>query len=288
MVAWWIPVILRIITTTLGTGGVKVLSEKKAPTQRRIALYTICLSNCLIVNWYVGNQFTPENRWIFIIGLANGFAVYYQWKAYKAGLAKNAVFTILDDIIAMMLSYSILNEGRFLNKGIISGIGLSFLSIALFHLSRKTLSEKAIQEEKAFFLNLFCYMTIWGILLFSMRYFAVAHVPLWIFLSWWYGGTLVAFVILLIVCQEEAYSFTIREYAQLYIISLAFLGSVGCAYWAYMLAPQNVVQPILMVGETVFPYILGVWWFEERFHGIREWGLILLALIGAIIVGINF
>ena len=61
------------------------------------------------------------------------------------------------------------------------------------------------------------------------------------------------------------------------------------AYWAKMLAPITVVQPIFQVSEMIFPTLIGLWIFKEA-KELNAWSrmAIVLGLAGGVTIALSF
>jgi len=301
-VAWWLPVILRLVAAYLiAQPLMKVLTGMPSRTRTLLYQYAGCATCALLLAYYQRTSITadPFLLLIFLIGIGNGFAVYWQWRALHLSMYKTSLFTVWDDILAMSLSLIVLGEAKFLNAGIWAGITVSFLALALFvrHDYQRKQSGQTEKGETptAFYNYVLRYSLIWGIMLFASRYFAVQDMPMGAFLTALYGGALLAvgFIHWKNLDKEPAdirrQRPTTRAVVLVGICSVFVMASQGLAYWAYALAPQNVVQPIFFVGEMILPALVGLYFFHERKDMTwQEWCYFALGGSAVVLIGLNF
>lgn len=253
----------------------------------------------LIANIFAFSLGTREiNRTAFLIvglGFLNGYAAFCQWQAIKISLSKQSVFTFGDDIVAMLLGYSILNEKSYLTSNLLFGIILCLGAAILFavHAQRKDQDGKKGFAVAAFFSYVLVYSVIWGVTDFFRRYFSISHVPAIEFVANWYvGATLMALVILLFVSridQEENRPFTIKTGMSVLPLSIGILLAFMTGYWSLSVTPLIVFQPIVLVAEMVIPTAIGLYVFHEHQKLDRQEKIyFLLGLSGGIIVAFNF
>lgn len=303
---WWIPVFLRFV---LGFGVaswiLKKVSGMHSRTRRFFLQYCFCVLIAISLGLLEGElAINSRTITVAVIGFFNGMAAFCQWKALDISLSKTSLFTFWDDIIAMGISYVVLNEGEFLNGGILAGIILSLSALVGFCVRdyRKTKSTDHGKDAKAtkiaFFIYVGAYSVIWGIALFFMRYFAFNKMPAGAFLPAWYSGALIAAVIILLAYTEQdngktTFIKTVKEkisfFAWSAAASSAILVSLGITYWSYWYAPQIVVQPLYLVGEMIVPAIIGLFAFKERQeYEATDWTLLVISLLGGVLIAISF
>ncbi|MEK7642651.1 MAG: hypothetical protein AAB392_02535 [Patescibacteria group bacterium] len=222
---WLLPVLLYIVIAHLGIGWAKkYIVGLHSRTQRFFLQYLFCAVMAIIFAIALG-QFSLS-PYIVGIGLLNGLACYCMWKATDISLAKTSLFTFIDDILAMSLSYMILAEGEILNSWNSTGIGLCVLSVVLF-----ALYAYQRRESLAFFVYTAVYSVLWGVTIFSVRYAAFNKLPPGQFLSGWYLGSLVAAILIVLFYKDNDESQRENETKTLRIADVAgmFVYAFGIA-----------------------------------------------------------
>lgn len=299
MTQWWLPALLRII---IGNGIahwlIKHVSGMHSRTARLFLQFLFCALFATIIASTFGNlQTDGKFYFLLVVGFFNGFGAYCQWRAIDISLSKNALFTFWDDIIAMSLGIFILNEWRFLNRGIILGIICSFAALILF--ARHDYQNGGKNKTGFdFYGYVLAYSIIWGFAVFFQRYFAFHKLPTSTFLTGWYGGAFIAASVIFLFFRETGSGetkkeITLREKYMMLgwsaLLALSIFGSMGTTYWSYMLAPIAVLQPIYLVAEMIVPALIGFFAFGERKHyGLAEWFYFALGITGGIIIAYNF
>lgn len=294
---WYVPVFLRILVANgLFAVLLKLIAGKHSRIKRLLVQFLFCAVLSLVAAVAFSRlEFTWLTLAIGVTGMASAIGAYCQWRAVDISMARNSLFTFWDDIIAMGLSIIILKEGRSLNAGIGLGILLSLAAVILFVWSnyQKQANQKEISPR--FFLYVGCYSLIWGVASFLMKYYGLHKVPVGTFLFAWYSGTVISSLGMLAFYRPSAAErraaapLKPRDIAMLAALSLCVIVSLGLSYWAYQLAPQNVVQPYFLLGEMILPTFLGLFIFYERKHlERREYAYFALAILGGILIGINF
>jgi fructose-specific phosphotransferase system IIC component len=111
----------------------------------------------------------------------------------------------------------------------------------------------------------------------------------------WYGGVIVAALVLILIAPEEAKDPTMLttvpwgDRLRIGGLSLVVLTAMSAAYTAYRLAPQTVVQPLFLVGEMIAPALIGLYVFAERQALDRyEHVLFAVGLAGGLLVALSF
>lgn len=217
---------------------------------------------------------------ILIIGTFNAFACYCQWRSIDISLSKTSIFTQADDLIAMLLGYILLNETKFLNPLLFLGIVLCVSSAFVFW-----------KTKKEIILWILIYSIIWGIAIFSMRYFALEKVNILNYASAWYQGSLIGASLIFIFKAKEERINPINNKQLLLVIPLAIITwtCLMIQYKIFELTPITVAQPILQISEALIPTIIGLWLFKERKElKLSEKIAVASGLIGAIIIVIAY
>jgi hypothetical protein len=232
---------------------------------------------------------------IVAVGFSNGLAAYCYYKAIALSLSRTALFAFWDDLLAMGLSYTLLHEGQFLNARLVLGIGVSLGAVLLFTVhsySQQAQEPTTKRLPMRLYLYAGAYSVILGLGLFFIRYLGVQGTALGTFLVNWYGGIVMAALLLVLSGADPAQApFTLpwRVLPRLGGLSLVALVAMSGAYGAYRLAPQTVVQPLFLVGEMIAPALIGLYVFGERQALDRQERLyFVLGLAGGLLVALSF
>jgi hypothetical protein len=291
---WYVPVLLRIGAAYIaGPLLLKPLVDRYAQATLLLLQFTGCLAVALplAVVWH---QHQLDWR-IVAVGFSNGLAAYCYYKAIALSLSRTALFAFWDDLLAMGLSYTLLHEGQFLNARLGLGIGVSLGAVILFtvHSYYQQAQEPTTKRlPMRLYLYAGAYSVLLGLGLFFMRYLGVQGTALGTFLVNWYGGIVMAALLLVLSGADPAQApFTLpwRVLPRLGGLSLVALVAMSGAYGAYRLAPQTVVQPLFLVGEMIAPALIGLYVFGERQALDRQERLyFVLGLAGGLLVALSF
>ena len=189
--AWYVPVFLRVLVANVIHPSIsKHVVMKHSLQKRHLFNFSFCSLVAISIAVACGQlSLTTTTLFIFCVGVANGWAAYCQWKALGISLSRNSLFTFWDDIIAMSLSYYLLNEGQFLNFQGKLGIILSVAAVTLFAF-RDYCRKEGVGDKvpSRFYFYVGLYSVIWGVATFLMRKWGVEKVPISTFLASWYTG----------------------------------------------------------------------------------------------------
>jgi hypothetical protein len=291
---WYVPVLLRIGAAYIaGPLLLKPLVDRYAQATLLLLQFLGCLAVALplAVVWH---QHQLDWR-IVAVGFSNGLAAYCYYKAIALSLSRTALFAFWDDLLAMGLSYTLLHEGQFLNARLVLGIGVSLGAVILFTVhsySQQAQEPTTKRLPMRLYLYAGAYSVILGLGLFFIRYLGVQGTALGTFLVNWYGGIVMAALLLVLSGADPAQApFTLpwRVLPRLGGLSLVALVAMSGAYGAYRLAPQTVVQPLFLVGEMIAPALIGLYVFGERQALDRQERLyFMLGLAGGLLVALSF
>ena len=291
---WYVPVLLRIGAAYIaGPLLLKPLVDRYAQATLLLLQFLGCLAVALplAVVWH---QHQLDWR-IVAVGFSNGLAAYCYYKAIALSLSRTALFAFWDDVLAMGLSYTLLHEGQFLNARLVLGIGVSLGAVLLFTVhsySQQAQEPTTKRLPMRLYLYAGAYSVILGLGLFFIRYLGVQGTALGTFLVNWYGGMVMAALLLVLSGADPAQApFTLpwRVLPRLGGLSLVALVAMSGAYGAYRLAPQTVVQPLFLVGEMIAPALIGLYVFGERQALDRQERLyFVLGLAGGLLVALSF
>lgn len=270
-VDWRLPVVLYIV---LAFGLVRWMGKKyivgDKRTKRLFLQFFVCFIAAVVLAVAQGQLMVAFEAAaiVWLVGLINGVACFYSWKAQDISMGKSSVFTIWDDIIAMGLSFVILNEGEHVNVWSGIGVVLSVTALFLFAIHAYRAKKKGGSD-----LPLDCiiyigiYSVLWGVAIFAQRYFSAGDTPFAPFALAWYGGSvLTAFALRAFVHEKDPSQqgeLTARDKIITVVYSLLIILCLGVAYWSFK-SPQVIVQPIYFVAEAIVPTIIAFWFFNER------------------------
>ena len=291
---WYVPVLLRIGAAYIaGPLLLKPLVDRYAQATLLLLQFLGCLAVALPLAM-VWHQHQLDWR-IVAVGFSNGLAAYCYYKAIALSLSRTALFAFWDDLLAMGLSYTLLHEGQFLNARLVLGIGVSLGAVLLFTVhsySQQAQEPTTKRLPMRLYLYAGAYSAILGLGLFFIRYLGVQGTALGTFLVNWYGGMVMAALLLVLSGADPAQApFTLpwRVLPRLGGLSLVALVAMSGAYGAYRLAPQTVVQPLFLVGEMIAPALIGLYVFGERQALDRQERLyFMLGLAGGLLVALSF
>lgn len=286
---WWIPMTTYIIMGFVVARWIeKKIVGLPSRTQRLLWQYVFCFSFAAVY-WAVGDRtFDRQMLVIFLIGVGNGLSVYIRWKAVHISLSGTSVLAFLDDLIAMLLSFLFLAEGRFLNPTLGIGVLLSVGSIVLMAMQKRKNSWPPI-----FFLYVGSYSVLWGVSYFSQRLFAVGGLAPAKYLFAWYGGSFLAAILIRLFWRETGAtklgrSLAWREVGMVMVLAFSAFTTVFLALNVLKHLPQIAFQPILLVSEAIIPTLLGLIVFGEHQHySLREKVFLASAVVGVVLIAIG-
>jgi len=220
------------------------------------------------------------------IGAANAFGCYCQWRAYDISLARAAVMSNLDDLIAVSLGYALLGELGVLTPTLLGGIVVSIISTAIFARSRyiRAAAEQSPGRLIGWVLG---YSLIWGVAIFSMRLFSLQGMSVPTFVAAWYGGAWVGALLIFMAMGpgEAGLSLTSVQKGKILLLAVLIWTAQMYANWLRGQLPLTVLQPILLVAEMSLCALVGMIFFEEtKKMSLQEIITIIVALMGVTII----
>ncbi len=283
---WFIPVALLIL---VGYGVVPILNKRiaGAPSRARsllvqhafAALFADCI--CIAMGASIETMFFA----VAIVGVLNAFGNYAYWRAIDTSLSTTSLFSQADDLIALALGYIVLHEFAIVGVWLGIGVGILVCAAALFSVEQALKQKRG--NPKSIIRWIVAYSLIWGVAMFSGRYFALEGVSIVTYLAGWYTGSLVGAltVFALAPAKERGQSLSWAHYASVAVLAVVIMISNALGYWAKMLAPITVVQPLFQLAEMILPTMIGLWYFKERQHLTRREKVALaIGLIGGMII----
>ncbi len=285
-VSWQALFLMRVLlANVLAIWVIKRVAQLPQRTSLLILQYSwLALASGL---WWVYN--TPRvpsgsANLIIVLGAFNSFACYAQWRAFDISLSRAAIFSILDDLIALGLAYIFLGEISYLNPLLTTGILLSFISAVMLSLPRSTTSGSVPQ---AIIYWVLLYSVIWGITAVATRFFAYDQtVPIPTFVFFWYAGSLIG-ALLMQTCTVKTEQPIMRSaHGLVALLAGLVFGTTVLTYMLFTRTPVTVLQPLSQLAELIFPLLMGVFVFRESRELInREWIAIAIGVVGGVLVG---
>lgn len=245
-----------------------------------LALITAAITGRLELSWPV--------MIVAVIGAANAFGCYCHWRAYDISMARTAMLSNLDDLLAIGLGYALLGELGVLTPVLTAGVVVSVISATIFARIKRS-NDGSSGRLIGWVLG---YSSIWGIAIFSMRFFSVQGLSMPTFVAAWYVGAWFGalFTRFVIMGRDEAgppLAYTQR--AKVFLLAVVIWTSLMFAYWIRELVPITVIQPIQLVAEMSIPATIAMIFFgEARDMSRKEVIVIASGLIGIALIAIGF
>lgn len=262
--AWYIPIFLRIITgDIISKILIKKITGLPSRTRRLCWQFFFAMLYSYILAYFMGNL-SLCHAWLIIaiIGVFNSYGAYCQWRAIDISLSKKSLFTQGDDLITMLLGYIILGETKILNLGIIGGIIVCLGAAgAIIWLDRKTESYK----NMALLGWVAGFSIIWGVAVFSKRFFTLKDVSFATFLTAWYSGAWVGSLLILALAgkKEAGKKLNLAGIGSGLALASCIWLPLFLGYWTYTINYITIAQPFFMISEIIFPTLLGLFYFHE-------------------------
>lgn len=295
---WLIPIILACISSYVLQ---PILNKKISglPSRTRNLCWQYCFAAIFANTLALVSDihFFEDQRIIVIviIGIFNALGAYCYWRAIAISLSETSLFAQADGLIAMFLGFFILGESQLFNFGL--GIGIIFLlcAVFLFVMAGRDAdfqySDIIFYPKKGIGMWIVFFCVIWGIAIFSMRYFALGGMPLLNYVAGWYGGSFIGALIVFSLAggAEAGRPLLTKDILRILPLSLTIWVSLMLGYWARQLTPLIVSQPIFQIVGMILPTVIGLWVFKE----IKELNLfsraaIVIGLVGGTIIALSW
>ena len=209
----------------------------------------------VLISLAVNIQFEKTHLIVFAAGFVNAWGAYCQWQAYKSSLSKTSILSPLSGVITAALAAILLGEAV-LYRNPWSLVGIVLLFSSTFFLIGK--------GEGVHLKFLLAMVTIFGVVTFTMKYFANSDIPLPTFLSLWYPGAFFGSLIPLWINRREPGKLLQSRSWKIPLASMGIIASLASTYWAFQEAPANVVLPITSFGVILPTMLVGLWYFKEK------------------------
>jgi len=225
---------------------------------------------------------------VAVLGVFNAYGAYCQWCAIDISMSKTSIGTQIDDAIAILIGYFILNESNLFGWQLLSGIAMCFAA-ALILVGFKSRDLKNWLLVK----YVMKYSLISGVTMASLRFFNLNDLPLSEFLVCWYGGSTVGSWLVLLskrILAKKKIDLrpTPEDIKEVPVLSIFIWVAMLLHYSVAYYAPVAIYQPILLVSEAVLPTLVGLYYFHERKEMMaREWLAIGVGIIGTILVAMS-
>ncbi|MDD5431146.1 MAG: hypothetical protein PHP03_02905 [Candidatus Pacebacteria bacterium] len=293
-IPWYLPVVLYIVFAFMIIPFlVKKFACQVSRTRKLVWQYLFAALFTIVTSIAAGIKWNDNFLWVAAIGVANAFGCYCQWRAIAINLSVTSVMTWADDVIALGLGFVLLNETKYLNPAISIGLVGVGLAILLFSLANKQTRNDAANSDHMIDILTWValYSVIWGVAMFSLRYFSLGGMKLLGFVSSWYAGSFFGSLIVLALAgkEEKGISLNASQVLGILILALAILFSLSFQYWAKSVAPLTIVQPIFQVSEMIFPTLIGLFVYKEykQFNWV-SWPALVLGLVGGLRIAFSF
>lgn len=293
---WQIPVLCHVILAYM-IAPVLIKKIATAPSRTRSLMWQYIFSSffALIVGLITDAQLFDQRLIIVVLlGFCNAFACYCHWRAVDISLSRTSLFSQADDLICLFLGYIVLHETRILNPILALGLFLSCGSVCLFTIVHaRSTAVQNLTDHKRWRLGVWVglYSVIWGVAIFSLRYFSLQNMRMSSYITAWYSGCLFGtfFVRWLAGKKEAGEPLKFSQIIGIIPLSLTICLALMSMYWSKTLAPITVAQPIFQVSEMIFPTLIGLWIFKEKKH-LENLSLIamILGLAGGMLLVLNF
>jgi hypothetical protein len=266
----------------------------RLPAQPRCFVLTYVFCAALVVVMAIMAGQVALDGTILIIGIFNAIGTYFWWWSTDISMSKTALYGLWADMLAMFLSWLVLNEGHFLNDGILVGLSLSVLSAVLFAYTdyrQSSADERRAGSSFRFYLYIGICFTICGVTMFLTRYWVVQSMPIMTFVVSWYVGCIPGALSVLVMTtvfgndrQASVRRYSIGELLSILLVAISFIAYTALGFWAYETS-QLIVLPIVMVGDVVVPSLIGLFFFSERKKLNRvQWAIFALGFVGCCII----
>lgn len=268
---WLIPVSLQMLFSQVTNPIlIKNINSKESRSRALVWQYVFAFSVAIVIAIIFGAQLWDYRVAIVIgIGIVNALACYCYWRAVSISLSKASIFGRLGNLTSFALGYIFLGEAKFLNPMLIIGLVLYLATMAVFVFAKKQASSNqdlsANSSKVPLGLWVTAYSIAWGAAIFAMRCLAVGGMTTPSYLLSWYGGSLIGALIVFALAgkKEAGPALSKKQILLTALLALGIAAALGAAYWAQSLAPITITQPIVQVGEMIFPVAIGLWIFKE-------------------------
>lgn len=272
---------------------IKKIGVAEGSRTRKLVWQYFFAASLALITAVISGQINLSRSFIIvaIIGAANAFACYCHWRAYDISMSRTAVLSNLDDLTAMGLGYMILGEARILTPYLAAGIVLSIISTIIFARAKHRNKPSDGRFKDRLVIWVLGYTIVWGIAMFSMRFFSVRGMDMPTYVVAWYGGAWVgALLTRFMMGRDEAgLPLAHSQKAKVLFLALCIWTSLMLGVFIRKFTPITIIQPIQLVAEMSIPAIIGLTIFGEA-HGMsrREIAAITIGIVGITLILIFF
>lgn len=226
------------------------------------------------------------------IGIANAVGTYWYWKAIDISLTRTSMLSQTDDLFAIGLAFLFLGELELLSPVLVAGIVLAIVSASLFLYISHQNKEERVADIRRLLVLVLGFSLIWGMSIFSQRFFNVEGINLLTFISAWYAGAFVGalFVRYFLAGDKEiGTALKPNQMFHTFVLAVLILSSLAIQYWIREFTPIAVIQPIQLAAQIIIPTLAGLFIFKERakITQIEKW-LLTISLLGIMLVMLSF
>lgn len=262
--AWQILILLR---TSVAYILLPIFFKKSADLpfkiKRQFWIYSASVLFSFIYILYAKEFFlTNDFALAVIIGLANSLAFYFNMKAVNISQSRTSVLAIFTDFFTILLAIIFLKEFEYFNITLIIGFLLIIVSSIIFVYNSKHQFKKTGLLLKSIFIS----SVIWGIIALCLKIFASGGISFAIFGLGWYFGSWIGAVLLLWLAaskSEKIYKFSLTEIIGSCNIGFLTWVSLLISYLILKNVPLSIYEPFVVIGQIVFPVIIGLFIFKE-------------------------
>lgn len=267
----------------------KIGAVEGSRTRKLVLQYFFAALLALITIIIVGRfELTWSVILVAVIGAINAFGCYCHWRAYDISMTRTAMLSNLDDLFAIGLGYIFLGEMGVLTPILSTGIAISLISAIMFVIIKRS-KDVSPGRLMGWVLG---YSILWGVAMFSMRFFSVQGLSMPTFVVAWYIGAWIGalFTRFIIMGRDEAGPpLTYTQRTKVFLLAIVIWTSLMFAYWMRELVPITIIQPIQLVAEMSIPAIIAMIFFGEmRDMSRKEIVVIVCGLIGVALIMISF
>ncbi len=297
MIQWQTALSLRIL---IGNILVPVMIKKQAgrvDANARFLLQFLLAAIFSSVLFILGsNKFEPLILGISaLVGALTVAGTFFQWKALAISGAKTSILAFMDDVIAMGLSASVLDEWMKITK--IALLGAACCGLSIIGFVARALGKKEAEAQKTpmrFFAFVATYSVIWGLSFFLQRVFAMKSFGMMNLIGGWYiGGAIAAFILTRYLSREKniyekVADLEVRDICIIALLAALIVSAMCLQYIIFHQVIQFATMPVLMVGEMIIQATVFLVLFpkERRQFDRYEVAAAVLAFVGtALIMG---
>ncbi|MEK7623103.1 MAG: hypothetical protein AAB408_00340 [Patescibacteria group bacterium] len=240
---------------------------------------------------FVAEPPAPDQTWyipgIALLGIVNSMVAWLYSRALKRGLAKSALFQPASGIVGITLSAIFLGEWKLLEPTNTSGLmlilGIIATTAAAIIFGKGKSESIVIRRE--WLTSIVGFIVLGGVVTVAMKYLAVKHIPLPVYLLSWYTGSYVGSFFPRLVEKNWQLAIAKKDLLPFIIVSATAMISLAGYFKALELAPAAVVVPLVTIGIVVGSIGSSIIIFrEQKKFGLTEWVGLLIGFVGVLLL----